>query len=299
LVKTQSGFLLVACAITLLATASSLIVHAQPIEVTDDLGHTVRLDSYAQRILTLSPHATELVFAAGGGDRIVATVNASDFPAAARTLPRIGDGLSLNPERILAAQPDLIIGWQRSQLSSLAGLNIPIFLSNPTTLEDIVRNIEILGTLMGVSAQAGIQARTLRDTLAGIKQSSPSEIPVRVFIQIGDAPEYTLNHSHLLSKLIEQCGGVNVFRNSAAAAPKISAESIIAQKPEVILVGRAGATSAPAIDQAALQYWTRFKLPAALAKQVYVMDSDVLYRPGPRLIEAADAICALIQQARK
>lgn len=288
-----------ACAITLLATASSLIVHAQPIEVIDDLGHTVRLDSAAHRVVTLSPHATELVFAAGGGNRIVATVNASDFPAAARALPRIGDGLSPNPEQILTAKPDLIIGWQRAQLSSLAGLKIPIFLSNPATLEDIVRNIEILGTLTGASTPAGIRARTLRDTLDGLKRSPHLKQPVRVFIQIGDAPEYTLNHSHLLSKLIEQCGGVNVFGRSAAAAPKISAESVIAQKPEVILLGRVGATSAPAVDPAALQYWTRFKLPAALAKQVYVMDSDVLYRPGPRLIEAADAICALIQQARK
>ncbi|MDO9025607.1 cobalamin-binding protein [Zwartia sp.] len=283
----------------LLAQAGSLLARALPIEVTDDQGHQVRLTAPAQRVITLSPHATELVFAAGGGERIVATVNASDFPPAARTLPRIGDGLSPNPERVLLTRPDLVIGWQPSQFSSLSSLAIPTFLSNPKTLKSIPDSIEILGNLLGTSETANTRAASLKQTLERLKQYTSTKTPVRVFIQVGDEPEYTLNRSHLLSHLIEQCGGINIFSAAAATAPKISAESVLSQKPDLILLGRIGATAEPTTDSSALSYWRRLNLPAAMLGQIFVMDSDVLYRPGPRLIEAAETICSLIQQARK
>ena len=283
----------------LLAQAGSLLARALPIEVTDDQGHQVRLTAPAQRVITLSPHATELVFAAGGGERIVATVNASDFPPAARTLPRIGDGLSPNPERVLLTRPDLVIGWQPSQFSSLSSLVVPAFLSNPKTLKSIPDSIEILGNLLGTSETANPRAASLKQILERLKQYPSAQTPVRVFLQVGDEPEYTLNRSHLLSDLIEQCGGINIFGTAAAAAPKISAESVLSQKPDLILLGRTGATAQPTTDLAALSYWRRLNLPAAMLGQIFVMDSDVLYRPGPRLIEAAETICSLIQQARK
>lgn len=287
------------CGMALLAQAGSLLARALPIEVTDDQGHQVRLTAPAQRVITLSPHATELVFAAGGGERIVATVNASDFPPAARTLPRIGDGLSPNPERVLLTRPDLVIGWQPSQFSSLSSLAIPTFLSNPKTLKSIPDSIEILGNLLGTSETANTRAASLKQTLERLKQYTSTKTPVRVFIQVGDEPEYTLNRSHLLSHLIEQCGGINIFSAAAATAPKISAESVLSQKPDLILLGRIGATAEPTTDSSALSYWRRLNLPAAMLGQIFVMDSDVLYRPGPRLIEAAETICSLIQQARK
>jgi len=288
-----------ACGIAWLAQAGLVLARTLPIEATDDQGHQVRLTAPAQRVVTLSPHATELVSAAGGGDRIVATVNASDFPPSARTLPRIGDGLSPNPERILLTRPDLVIGWQPSQFSSLSQLSVPTFLSNPKTLSSIPKSIETLGKMLGTSEIANIRAASLNQILARLKQYSRPDTQVRVFIQVGDTPEYTLNRAHLLSEIIEQCGGINVFGSAAAAAPKISAESVLSQKPDLVLIGRIGATAQPTQDLAALSYWQRLNLTAGMAGQVYVMDSDVLYRPGPRLIEAAETICSLIQQARK
>lgn len=283
----------------LLVQACNVLAQGLPIKVTDDQGSQLHLTKPAQRVITLSPHATELVFAAGGGDRIVATVIASDFPTSARALPRIGDGLSPNPERILLAKPDLLIGWQASQFSSLSSLNIPTFLSNPSTLNGIPDSIETLGKLLGTSEIANARAATLKNILARLKQFPRPVTQVRVFLQVGDEPEYTLNRSHLLSAVIEQCSGINIFGSAAAAAPKISAESVLSQKPEIILLGRVGAPSQPTPDPGALNYWRKLNLPAAMAGQVFVMDSDVLYRPGPRLIEAAESICSLIQQARK
>lgn len=266
---------------------------------TDDLGERVQLSEPARRVITLSPHATELVFAAGAGAHIVATVNASDFPSAARALPRIGEGLQPDPERILRLRPDLLIGWQASQFSSLKSLRIPVFLTAPKTLADIPHTIEKLGILFDTHDIAQPRAAALTLKLEQFKSTPPPALPVRVFLQVGETPEYSLNKKHLLSQVIEACGGINVFGTAAAIAPKISDESVLAQRPDLVLLGRIGAPAQPQADATAQQYWSRLGLPAARAGQIYVMDSDVLYRPGPRLIEAAQAICTMIQQARK
>lgn len=266
---------------------------------TDDRGERVQLSEPARRVITLSPHATELVFAAGAGAHIVATVNASDFPSAARALPRIGEGLQPDPERILRLRPDLLIGWQASQFSSLKSLRIPVFLTAPKTLADIPHTIEKLGILFDTHDIAQPRAAALTLKLEQFKSTPPPALPVRVFLQVGETPEYSLNKKHLLSQVIEACGGINVFGTAAAIAPKISDESVLAQRPDLVLLGRIGASAQPQADATAQQYWSRLGLPAARAGQIYVMDSDVLYRPGPRLIEAAQAICTMIQQARK
>jgi vitamin B12 transport system substrate-binding protein len=269
------------------------------IRVTDDRGVSVQLSEPARRVITLSPHATELVFAAGGGPYLAATVDASDFPKAARSLPRIGAGLQPEPERLLRLQPDLLIGWQASQFSTLNSLRTPSFLSAPKTLNDVPDTIEKLGVLFNTQDIARARASALRALLEPLKNLPLAGAPVRVFLQVGETPEYTLNRTHLLSQVVQACGGINIFGFAAAIAPKISAESVLAQCPELILLGSVGAPEQPTQDPAAQQYWARLNLPAALAGHVYVMDSDVLYRPGPRLIEAAQAICSMIQQARK
>ncbi len=269
------------------------------ISVTDDRGALVQLSAPARRVITLSPHATELVFAAGGGPHIAATVDASDFPKAARTLPRIGAGLKPEPEQLLRLRPDLLIGWQASQFSTLDSLRIPSFLSAPKTLNEVPDTIEKLGVLLDTQDIARARASALRALLEPLKSAPIASAPVRVFLQVGETPEYTLNRTHLLSQVIEACGGLNVFGSAAAIAPKISAESVLAQRPELILLGRVGAPAQPTLDPATQKYWSRLNLPAAQAGHSYVMDSDVIYRPGPRLIEAAQAICSMIQQARK
>ena len=289
---------IVGCVSVIAWLAMMPFTYAQ-VRVTDDRDAHVQLSAPARRVITLSPHATELVFAAGGGTHIAATVNASNFPEAARALPRIGEGLQPEPEIVLRHMPDLLIGWQASQFSSLNTLRIPSFLSAPKTLSDIPDSIEKFGVLLGTQDIAQSRASALRVQMNRLNQTSLSGPPVRVFLQVGEPPDYSLNRSHLLSQVVAACGGVNVFEAAAAIAPKISTESVLAQSPGLVLLGRVGAPATPTVDAAARQYWSRLNLPAARAERVYVMDSDVLYRPGPRLIEAAEAICSIIEQARK
>lgn len=273
---------------------------AAPIEVIDDNGHAISLAAPAKRVITLTPHVTEMVYAAGGGSRIVATVTASDFPPEARSLPRIGDGLTPDPEKVAAYKPDLVLGWLPAQADALDALGVPVFISAPRLLDDIPDSIETFGVLLGTSSVARARADELRgklETIAGGGIPAPANKPVRVFVQSGTEPDYTLGADHILSDVIALCGGINVFADSAMAAPKVSAEGVLAAAPEVIIVGRPGAGSG-AVDTAARDYWKSVGLPAAQANRVFVFDADTIYRPGPRLIDAAPQLCGVIRQAR-
>lgn len=268
------------------------------IVVRDDTGRTVVLERPARRVVTLSPHATELVFAAGGGNQIVATVTPSDYPPQARALPRIGDGVTPDPERVAAYAPDLIVGWLPSQQETLKVLNIPFFISAPTSLAGVGDNIARLGELLGTTQAANQKTGELSARLEALLRAPPTT-PVKVFLQVGHPAQYTLNRNNLLSTVVALCGGQNVFASSGAAAPLISPESVLARAPDVVLVGRPASTAQPRQDPEARDYWKKNGLPAAQAGHVYMMDADVLFRPGPRLIEAADSICTLLQQVRK
>ena len=276
---------------------------AQEIELIDDNGRAVLLKTPARRVITLSSQITELVFAAGGGEKIVATVNTSDYPSLAQALPRIGDGLVPDPQKISPYKPDLIIGWLAEQLEPLEILNIPLFVSAPESLAEIADSVEHFGTLLGTSHIARPRADLLRQTLDLLIHTHTSRgaqrPPVRVFIQSGADPRLSLGGDHVLSDVIEMCGGVNIFAESASVIPEVSPASVQAAKPDFILVGRAGAGLAPTVDPTALAYWRSLGLAAARNGQVFMMDANVLYRPGPRLIEAAGQLCDAIERSRK
>jgi len=276
---------------------------AEEIELIDDNGRAVLLKDPARRLITLSSQITEIVFAAGGGGKIVATVNSSDYPPEAQQLPRIGDGLQPDPKKIAPYKPDLIIGWLSEQLEPLETLNIPLFVSAPESLAEIADSVENFGVLLGTSHIARPRAEQLRQTLDALAHTNASRSaqrpPVRVFIQSGPEPQNSLGGDHLLSDVIEICGAVNVFAEPASLTPQVSASTVLAAKPDFVLVGRAGAGRAPAIDPNALAYWRSMGLAAARNGQVFMMDADILYRPGPRLIEAAGLLCDAIERARK
>ena len=273
---------------------------AAAIEVIDDNGRAISLAQPARRIITLTPHVTEMVYAAGGGQRIVATVTASDFPAEARALPRIGDGVAPDPEKVAAYKPDLVVGWLASQADALEALDIPVFINAPRVLEDIPDSIETFGILLGTSGVARPRADDLRRKLDALAPAGAplQSRPVRVFVQSGTEPDYTLGADHILSDVIALCGGVNVFADSPMAAPRVSPEGVLAAAPEVVIVGRAG-TLAGSPDAAARDYWKSVGLPAAAAGRVYSFDADTIYRPGPRMIDTAPQVCNVIRQARK
>lgn len=253
----------------------------------------------AMRAITLAPHITELVFAAGAGDRIVATVSASDYPEAARSIVRIGDGLNISVERVLAAQPDVVLAWLPSAAAhtlapTLSALNVPIIYSEPRTLADVPAQIARFGKLFGTSQTADPAAQALNERIQTLRERYSSLPPVSVFIEIGNAPLYTIGADPLLNDALHSCGGVNIYAESHVAAPQISAESVLVRNPDVVI--------APEGDGARLDQtrsrWLRLHLGAAESGHIYGIDPDALFRPGPRLIDATEALCRYLDKAR-
>lgn len=271
---------------------------APAIQVQDDRGRAVALQAPARRAVTLAPHATELVYAAGAGGFIVGTVLGSDYPPAARALPIIGDGTQPDAERVAAARPDLLIAWQPSAAEPLARvmdkLGVPVFYSDPLTLDAIPGAVERMGRLFGTESVANAAAADMRARLAALQARYAGRRPVRVFVQAGLDPIYTLNNASIVSDALRLCGGVNVFGQAPIVAPQVTLEGVLAARPEAVLAG----VSRREDTQANLAAWQAMGLPAARQGHVYGVDADALYRPGPRLIDAAETLCADLDRVR-
>lgn len=254
----------------------------------------------AHRVITLAPHITEMVFAAGGGAKLVATVNSSNFPPAALDLPRVGDGLSTNAEELLALNPDLVLAWQESQTSRglaalLERLNIPLALVAPQSLDDIPDAVENLGQRLGTSAVADAAADRLRAVLRELRRTHTHKPPVRVFIEVGSGPLYTLGKDALTADVLSTCGGQNVFSDSNYVAPSVSVEAVLARKPEILII----ASDRPKHLQERRYFWQTLGLEAARHGRAQGVEADLLLRPGPRLIMAARRLCRILDEARQ
>jgi len=286
-------------AAALAAALAATAAHAAgPIVVRDDQGRTVTLATAARRAITAAPHATELVYAAGAGRYLAGAARGSDYPPEARALPSIGDSLRPSLERAAALRPDLLIAWQPAVPDPLGDLmrrlNVPVYYSDPRTLAAVADAVEAMGRLFGTEEQAAPAAAALRARLAALSARYAGRAPVRVFIQAGLQPVYTLNGASIVSDAVRLCGGVNVFAGAAILAPQVSVESVLAARPDAVLLGAVD----PADAQASLQAWRERGLPAARRGHVFSVDADALYRPGPRLIDATERLCAALDAAR-
>ena len=269
------------------------------ISVQDDAGNTVTLAKPAQRVLTLAPHVTELVFAAGGGDRIVGSVGYSDFPPAAKKIPLVGDDRQIDIERVLAQKPDLILVWMHGnterQIEMLRQLNIPLFQSEPRKLDDIADSIARIGKLLGTEKVAQHAADGQRAKLAALKATYGRRSPVRVLYQVWDQPLYTLNGKHIVSEAIRLCGGQNIFANLAVLAPNVTVESVLQENPEAILSGDQHNPNGGGVA-----IWKSY--PTLLAVRngnLFSLDGDLLSRSGPRMVDGTAALCEKLELARQ
>lgn len=253
----------------------------------------------ASRVVTLAPHITELVFAAGAGDSVVATVTSSDYPPASRALPRVGDGLTINVEQLLTLDPDLVIAWQPSRVMekltpTLAGLGVPVIYSAPRVLDDIPADILRLGQRMGTSRHAAVRAQALQEEIDTLRAQYSGRQPVSVFIEVGTAPLYTLGDDTLTNDAIASCGGVNVFADAAVVAPAVTPESVLLRQPDAVIV----ASADPQRLSERTAYWHGLHLEAARQAHIHGIDPDALVRPGPRLIDATHSLCEILESVR-
>ncbi|GBH24770.1 cobalamin-binding protein [Burkholderia vietnamiensis] len=268
----------------------------------DDAGNTVTLPAPAQRGISLAPHATELIYAAGGGAKLVGTGTYSDYPPAARAVPRVGDNKALDLERIAALKPDRIVGWRHGnaerQTDALRALHIPLFFSEPKHLDDVATSLRRLGTLLGTNAAADAAAAACSRVIAARRARYAARPAVTMFFQVWDRPLTTLNGAHLFNDVIALCGGRNVFAALEPLAPTVTDEAVLAANPEAIVTTSAGATpSDPPLPS--LARWRAWPALTAVARNnLFAIDGDLLTRPSPRIAQGAAALCADLDAAR-
>jgi len=264
------------------------------ITVIDDSAHQVTLTTTAKRIVSLAPHTTELLFAAGAGHTVVGVSAWSDYPAQAKHLPIVAEGGRLDLERIINLQPDLIIAWKSGsnarQIKRLKTLGFTVFESEPRSFADIASSMERLSTLSG--ATEGLQAaKIFRQHAEQLRQRYAGKKPLRIFYQIWASPLMTLNDQHLVTEIFSLCGATNVFGKLSSLAPSVSTEAVVKANPDAIFVVDA---ESPALDR-----WRA--LPQLKANQhhnLYTVNGTLLNRAGPRLLEGAAQLCEHLEIAR-
>jgi iron complex transport system substrate-binding protein len=268
------------------------------ISVTDGTGATVRLARPAQRIVSLAPHVTEVLFAAGAGDRIVGTVDYSNYPEAAKRIRRVGGYSRIDLEAVAALKPDLVIGWHSgnapAHVDKLKALGLPVYVARPHRFEDIAASIEQYGRLAGTQASAEPAAAMFRQRLAELRQRYASRRPVRVFYQVWQKPLTTINGQQIISDAIGICGGVNVFAELPVLAPKINTEAVLVANPEAIVASGMDEQRPEWLDD-----WRRWtQLDAVARDNLFFIPPDLIQRHSPRLLDGAAMLCEHLETAR-
>lgn len=280
--------------IVLFVTTTSILA----IEVVDDLGRTVRLEKPAKRIISLAPHITENLFAAGVGHLIIGAVSYSDFPEQAKMIPQVGSYNNLNVELILASQPDLIIGWkegnQKQQVEQLINLGLAVYITAPGELEDIASNILHFGILTGETELASKASNNFIKRLSLLRDNYSEKKKISVFYQTWHQPLLTVNKKQFIGRIINLCSGENVFADLPALTPQVSIEAVLARNPRVII--------ASGMDEARPEWlddWTKWPfLNAVKHDGLFYVPPDIIQRHSPRLLDGAQLICEYLQKIR-
>lgn len=259
---------------------------------TDDIQNTTVLKTPARRIITLAPNLTELVYAAGAGSYLIATDSSSDYPKSVKKLPKVGRFDGLNIERIIRLKPDLILAWDsgnpRGDLEHLKKLGLNVFISDPRSLLAIPKTLKKLGCLTGTTI-ANTRANQFIKKLNSLRQYYSHKKSVSVFFIVWPEPLMTINGQHIISKVIDLCGGRNIFAMLGPLVPRVNLEAVIARQPELIIGGRS-------LIKRAWGHWRTLK--AVKNHAIVKIDSDLITRAGPRILQGALQICRAIDQIR-
>lgn len=271
---------------------------AAALSVTDDSGARVTFNAPPKRIISLAPNLTELIYAAGLGNRLVAVSAYSDYPETAKKLPQVGDAFRLDWERLVGLKPDLVLAWGSSMpaldRAAFAKLKLNLLIVEPRRLEDIPKTLRLLGRIGNTDAAAETAAYTFEKQRNTLRYKYASRPPMRVYIQIATAPLLTVNGKHIISDVLRLCGGQNVFSDAPLLVPAISAEALVNAQPQVLL---AMAATREYKEQAS-SLWQSLPLDAVKRGHVGYIHPDLITRSSPRILQGAVQICELLELLR-
>ena len=249
-----------------------------------------------QGIVSLAPSLTELAFSAGAGARLIGTVEFSDYPAAAKNIPRIGDAFRVDFERVLALHPDLVLAWEPGTpervVTRLRELGLNVAIIKTYRLADIGAAVRRIGELTGLEATAQRAATQFERDIERLRAEYSGRAPLQVFLQVSSTPLYTVNGRQIMSEVLELCGGRNVFASLNQLAPEVGTEAVLAANPEVIIAVENN-TDATAM-------WGRWQQVTAVRRgNLYTLPPDDLARPTTRLSSGAQQLCRTLERARQ
>lgn len=282
-----------------LALALALPVAAHALTVTDDVGRQIKLAHVAHRIVSVAPGVTEMLFAAGAGHYLVATVEYSDVPEAAKRVPRIGDGIAVDMERVVALRPDVVVVWpgggNPAQIAKLESLGLPLYRQQVNALADIPGSLRRLGALAGTPHEADRAARDIESRLATLRQMYSRRDPASVMLQVWDRPIYTVGGSHMMTDALRYCGARNIFADLGEMGPAVDQEAVIARNPDFIV-----AIAPPGSGATWLEDWKRFaSLRAVRNDGLIQLVEGSLTRLGPSALEGTETLCRAIEAKRR
>ncbi len=266
--------------------------------VVDDRQQQIVLRRPAQRIIAIAPHLTELVYAAGAGDNLVATVRGADYPPAALAIPSVGDAAGLDFERIRQLDPDLILAWgsgnRAADLERLSRNGIALYVSEARSLADISRHLRDIGTLAGTGRAAGRAAAEFDAHLQRLRTEYATDEAVDVFVEIWHRPIFTVGKQHILTDVLRTCGARNVLGDYPLLAGPVPLENVLVARADVIL-SVAGMTAAATSER-----WRKW-LPVSERAQVSILSlsPDLLTRAAPRILDGVELLCARLRQLRR
>jgi iron complex transport system substrate-binding protein len=271
---------------------------AADIHVKGADGVELTLVAPAQRVVALAPDLSELMFDVGAGDSLKGTVDYSDYPAAAKHVPRVGDAFHVDMEKLLALKPDLVLVWQggtpQALIEKLRALKLDVLAIGTHELPDIASNLETLGLVTGHADSGQLAAQDFRTRLGALRHQYADQAPLRIFYEISAQPLFTVGGAQSISRLMEVCGGRNIFADLTALAPTVSLEAVLARDPQVIATGNGEGD-----EQQRFKDWQRWPdLAATKQGNFLVLNDDWISRSTPRLLDAGKQLCEALQKIR-
>jgi iron complex transport system substrate-binding protein len=257
------------------------------------------LPAYAsppKRIVSLAPSITEILFALGLDEEIVGVTTACDYPEAAKTVAKIGDAVSPDLETLVRLRPDLIIGIRGLHRAGLSGelerLGLSATMTDPGSVQKILEDIRTIGRLVGREAQADVLTASMMARIDSVRSRVQNEPRPTILYVLWNEPLTTATSSSYIGELIELAGGNNLIRSDHKGYRLFGMEEVLLKNPEVVIFASEMGLGAA---QAERERWMRWEQVAAVEEnQLYVLDSDLMHRPGPRIVEAIESLADLL-----